>query len=121
LRTWKGLSNISLESFISQHRNANVSLEACAEHVQYQLPNQHSRVGLLLYAIQNNDAGLQAAVASVRTDDGPAGKRNDFEAAATQLLAYDPVAKKRLRGTKRGAGMILSVMNIAEDVPNPKT
>jgi hypothetical protein len=121
MRTWKGLSNISLESFISQHRNANVSLEACAEHVQYQLPNQHSKVDLLLYAIQNNDAGLQAAIASVRADDGPTGKRNDFEAAATQLLAYDPVAKKRLRGTKRGAGMISSVMNIADDVPNPKT
>jgi hypothetical protein len=70
---------------------------------------------------QNNDAGLQAAVASVRTDDGPTEKRNDFEAAATQLLAYDPVAKRRLRGTKRGAGMISSVMNRAEDVPDSKT
>jgi hypothetical protein len=85
-RTWKGQSNFSLESFISQHRNAYVSMEACAEHVQYQLPNQHSRVGFLLDAIQNNDAGLQAAIASVRTDDGPNGKRNDFEAAATHLL-----------------------------------
>jgi hypothetical protein len=93
-RTWKGQSNFSLESFISQHRNAYVSMEACAKHVQYQLPNQHSRVGFLLYAIQNNDAGLQSAIASVRTDDGPTGKRNDFEAAATHLLPYDPVAKK---------------------------
>jgi hypothetical protein len=105
-RTWKGQSNFSLESFISQHRNAYVSMEACAEHVQYQLPNQHSRVGFLLDAIQNNDAGLQAAIASVRTDDGPHGKRNDFEAAATHLLPYNPVAKKRLSGTKRGAGII---------------
>jgi hypothetical protein len=48
-------------------------MEACAEHVQYQLPNQHSRVGFLLDAIQNNNAGLQAAIASVRTDDGPHG------------------------------------------------
>jgi hypothetical protein len=68
-RTWKGQSNFSLESFISQHRNAYVSMETCAEHVQYQLPNQHSRVGFLLYAIQNNNAGLQSAIASVRTDD----------------------------------------------------
>jgi hypothetical protein len=51
---------------------------------------------------QNNDAGLQAANASVRTDDGPTGKRNDFEAAATHLLPHDPVAKERLSGTKRG-------------------
>jgi hypothetical protein len=66
-RTWKSQSNFSLEHFISQHRNAYVSMEACAEHVQYQLPNQQSRVGFLLDATQNNDAGLQAAIASVRT------------------------------------------------------
>jgi hypothetical protein len=86
-------------------------MEAFAEHVQYQLPNQHPRVGFLLDAIQNNDAGLQAAIGSVRTDDGPTGKRNDFEAAATHFLPYDPVAKKRLSGTKREAGMISSVMD----------
>jgi hypothetical protein len=27
-------------------------MQACAEHVQYQLPNEHSRVGFLLDAIQ---------------------------------------------------------------------
>jgi hypothetical protein len=87
-------------------------MEACAEHVQYQLPNQHSRVGFLFDVIQNNDAG-------VRTDDGPTGKRNDFEAASTHLLPYNPVAKKGLSGTKRGAGMISSVMDIAEDDQTP--
>jgi hypothetical protein len=61
-------------------------MEACAEHVQYQLPNQHSRVGFFLDAIPNNDAEVQAAIVSVRTDDGPTGKRNDFEAAATPRL-----------------------------------
>jgi hypothetical protein len=96
-------------------------MEACAEHVQYQLPNQHSRVGFLLDAIQNNDASLQAAIASVRTDDGPYGKKNDFEAAATHLLPYDPVAKKRPSGTKRGAGIISAVSHIAEDDQTPIT
>ena len=38
-RIWKGQSNFSLENFISQHRNAYVSMQASAEHVQYQLPN----------------------------------------------------------------------------------
>jgi hypothetical protein len=96
-------------------------MEACAEHVQYQLPNQHSRVGFLLDATQNNDAGLQAAIASVRTDDGPNGKRNDFEAAATHLLPYDPVAKKRLSGTKRGARIISTVSNMTEEDQTPIT
>jgi hypothetical protein len=70
-RVWKGQSNFSLENFVSQHRNALVSMQECAQHVQYQLPNEHSRVGFLLDAIQCSDAGLQAAMASVRTDNGP--------------------------------------------------
>ena len=91
---WKGQSNFSLEHFISQHRNAYVSMSACAEHVQYQLPNEHSRVGFLIDAIQSTDAGLQAAMASVNTDNGPNGLRSNFERAVSHLLPYDPVAKK---------------------------
>ena len=47
-RVCKGQSNFSLENFISQHRNAYVYMQASAEHVQYQLPNEHSRVGFCL-------------------------------------------------------------------------
>ena len=67
---------------------------ACAEHVQYQLPNEHSRVGFLLDAIQCADAGLQAARPSSKTDNGPDGMQNHFEQAAAHLSPYDPVAKK---------------------------
>ena len=91
---WKGQSNFSLEHFISQHHNAYVSMSACAEHVQYQLPNEHSRVGFLIDAIQCADAGLQAAMASVKMDNGPNGLWNNFERAISHLLPYDPVAKK---------------------------
>ena len=94
-RIWKGQTNFSLEHFISQHRNAYVSMQACAEHVQYQLPNEYSRVGFLLDAIQCSDAGLQAAMASVRTDHTANGMRNNFETAAAHLQTYDPVANKR--------------------------
>jgi hypothetical protein len=102
---------------VSQHRNAFVSMQACAQHVQYQLPNEHSRVGFLLDAIQCSDAGLQTAIASESTDVGPIGMRNDYEAAATHLLRYGPVAKRRLSGTKRGAGMTSLVMDIANGCP----
>jgi hypothetical protein len=71
MRVWKGQSNFSIEKFVSQHRYVFVSMQACAQHVQYQLPNEHSRVGFLLDEIQCSDAGLQAAMASVRTDNGP--------------------------------------------------
>ena len=108
-RVWKGQSNQLLESFVSQHRNAYVSMEACAEHVEYQLPNEHSRVGYLLDGIQCSDAGLQAAMASVKTDNGPNGKRNNFEKTAAHIIPYDPVAKKRASGTKRDISLISDV------------
>ena len=69
-RVWKGQSNFSLENYISQHRNSYVSMQASAEHVQYQIPNEHSRVGFLLEAIQCSDPGLQGAVASIKTENG---------------------------------------------------
>jgi hypothetical protein len=94
-RKWKGQNNFSLEKFIAQHRNAFVSMQQCAEHVSFQLPNELTRVGYLIDAIESSDAGLQAAMAQIATDDGPNGKRNNFEAAASYLLPYDPVAKKR--------------------------
>ena len=56
----------------------------------FQLPNPHTRVGYLLEGIQCSDAGLQAAMASVETDNGDTGKRNDFEATASYLVKYDP-------------------------------
>ena len=95
-RVWKGQGIFSLERFVAQHRNAFVS--------SFQLPNQHTRVGYLLDAIQTSDAGLQAAMAQVNSDDAnPNGKRNNFEAAVAYLLPYDPVAKKRNQATKRTA------------------
>jgi hypothetical protein len=105
-REWKGQSNFSLEKFIAQHRNAFVSMRQCAEHVTFQLPNERTRVTYLLDAIQNSDPGLQAAMAQVRTDTIPTGRMNDFEATASYLLPYDPVAKKRNSGAKRGVAAI---------------
>ena len=91
-------------------------MSACAEHVQYQLPNEHSRVGFLIDAIQCANAGLQAAMASVKTDNGPHGLRNNFERAVSHLLPYDPVAKKRATGIKRGSALISFAE--AHDGPN---
>ena len=54
---------------------------------------------------------LQAAMASIKTDNGLEGMRNNFEATAAHLLPYDPVAKKRSSGQKRGSAQISSVMD----------
>ena len=99
----KSQSNFPLEGFIAQHRNAFVSMQQCAEHIAYQLPNELTRVEYLLEGIQCSDPGLQAAMASVRMDDGVNRMRSDFEKAAAHLLPYDPVARKRTAGTKRHA------------------
>ena len=110
-RKWKGQDTYALERFYQQHRNAFVSMQACAEHVAFQLPNEHSRVGYLIDAIENNDPPLQAALANVEEDvgDGTAtnpGKRNDFELAVAYILPKDPVARKRDTVNKRGPGEI---------------
>ena len=76
-------------------------MQAAAKHVTYQIPNLHSRVGYLLDAIRCSDAGLQDAMATIKTDQ--VGLPNDFEGTASFLLPYDPVQKKRNdHGTKRG-------------------
>ena len=112
-RVWRGQSNFTLERFVQQHRNAFVSMQSCAEYVQYQLPTEHTRVGYLLAGINCNDAGLQAAMASVQLDTGANGLRNDFEATATHLLPYDPVAKKRSAShNKRGTAEISDATGI---------
>lgn len=105
-RVWKGQNNFTLERFIAQHRNAFVSMQACSEHIAYQLPNEHTRVGYLLDAIMCSDAGLQAAMASIRTDTSKDGMRSNFESSASHLLPYDPVAKKLLTGNKRASAEI---------------
>ena len=53
-------------------------------------------------------------MASIKTDNGPEGMRNNFEATAAHLLPYDPVAKKRSNGYKRSSTQISSVMEISD-------
>ena len=67
----------------------------------------------MLEGIQSMDPGLQAAMASVKMDDGPNGMRNDFEAAAVHLLPYDLAAKKKA-AMKRPVAQISSVEHVAE-------
>ena len=94
-RVWKGNSNFTLESFITQHRAAHVSLERCAQSVPHQLPNERTRVIHLMDAIQCSDASLQAAIAHIKSQsDDPDGMGNKFEDASAYLLQFCPVAKR---------------------------
>lgn len=95
-RVWKGNNNFTLESFITQHRAAHVSLERCAQSVPHQIPNECTRVIHLMDAIQSSDAPLQAAIAHIKSQsDDPDGLGNNFEEAAAYLLQFCPVSRKR--------------------------
>ena len=89
-----------------------MSMQQCAEHIAYQLPNELTKVGYLLEGIQCSDPGLQAAMASVRMDDGINRMRSDFEKAAAHLLPYDPIARKQTAGMKRPAANISDTWGI---------
>jgi hypothetical protein len=117
---WKGTNNISLEKFVGYHRHAYISMERCADYIDYQLPNQRTRVTYLLQAVQCNDAPLQAAMALVRADE--LGKMNDFEATAAYLLQYDPVAKKRAASGKKGDGYdTVAAVSFTDDTKSGST
>ena len=75
-------------------------MNQCAEDVDYQFPNELTRVTYLLDVIENNDLPLQAAMSLCRNDQDPGGKMNNFEATAAFLLPHNPVATKRALGTK---------------------
>ena len=75
-------------------------MQACANHIQYQLPNEFTNVGFTLEGVQCSDAGLHVAMASIHIDIGTNGKCNDFESSAVYLLPYDPIAKSCAVGSK---------------------
>ena len=104
---WKGQTAYTLEAFISTHRNCFVSMTQCSQKITVQLPNEFSRVGYLLDAIECSDPQLQAAMAQVRQDKtAVTGLRNNFENAVAQLLPSDPVARKRSNTPKQNISSV---------------
>ena len=89
---WNG-RNYSLEKFTGLHRSSYVQLQEASDHVNFQLPTEHTRVGYLIDNIENNDPDLRAAIASVRINTN--GMRDDFEAAVAFLLPVDPYSRSR--------------------------
>jgi hypothetical protein len=111
---WKGNGSITLAKHSNKHRNAFISLETCAMHVDYQLPNERTRVKYLLDSIRTcNDAGVQARIANIEGDDTTNGKRNKFESTVTHLLPADPVVennnRKKANSNGNRQGVVASV------------
>ena len=119
-RQWKGQSNFTLEKFVTQHRNAFITMQACAQHVDFQLPNEHTRVNYLLDAIDNSDPELQATMAAIKSDKAPDGKMHNFEDTAAYLLPSDPVAKRRTSPKRTLADIAATSGTDERDAKRPK-
>ena len=89
---WTG-QNYSLEKFCNHHRSRFVNLEEAKNHVDFQLPTAHTRVGYLIDNVTNNDADLRAAIANIRQNVNDT--RSDFEKAVSVILPVDPFLKNR--------------------------
>ena len=63
--------------------------------MQYQLPNEHTRVGHFLGALESQHLPLLAAMANIEEDNGDTGKRNNFENAVAYILPKKTVLKRR--------------------------
>ena len=87
---WNG-KNYSLEVFCSQHRSKNPQLMEASLHVQFQVPDEHTRVGYLIDNIDHQDADLRAAIAQIRTNSS--GARDKFDRSVSILLPVDPFTK----------------------------
>ena len=117
-RIWKGQGQFTLDRFVAQHRNAFVTMQECAQHIPYQLPNPHTRVTHLLDNIQCDYPALQASMALIRNDKGPTGKMNDFEQTASFIIPHDPVVQRRQKLNKRTSAEISGIEDEGEDKIN---
>ena len=87
-REWNGRNHrFSLRAHIAKHREANNEMVRAQQHVQYELPNDHTRVGRLLKSITSKDAAIISAITHIH---GNAAQRDDFESAAEFLLLMAP-------------------------------
>jgi hypothetical protein len=110
---WKGNGNVTLAKHAAKHRNSYISLETCALHVAYQLPNERTRVKYLLDSIRGcNDPGVQARIANIEGDYLPTGKRNTFEDSVTHLLPADPVNDNNKTCRSNGGGNQAAVSSV---------
>jgi hypothetical protein len=111
-KVWNGQTLYLLERFISQLSGAFIAMKDAAEHVPFQLPNEFTRVGFLRAGITSSNAGLQAAMANIKSDADPTSetsKLHHFKLAATYLQPFCPVLKKFQSGAKRDAIKISDV------------
>ena len=89
-REWNGRNHrFSLRSHINKHREAHNEMMRASQHIEYALPNEHTRVGRLIKSITTKEPSIVSAITHIQ---GSNAQRNDFETAADFLLLTAPNA-----------------------------
>ena len=87
-REWNGRNHrFNLKLHINKHREAYNDMVRASQHVEYSLPNEHTRVGRLLKSITSKEPSIVSAITHIH---GTTTQRNDFETAADFLLLTSP-------------------------------
>ena len=90
-REWNGKNaRFTLRSHISKHREAHNEMMRASQFIDYELPNDHTRVGHLIKCILSCDPSIVSAITYIQ---GNQHQQNDFEAAADFLLLTAPKPK----------------------------
>ena len=87
-REWNGKNyRFTLRNHVAKHREAHNEMMRASQFVDYELPNEHTRVGRLIKSIVNRDPSIVSAITHIQ---GNTNQRNDFELAADFLLLTAP-------------------------------
>lgn len=76
---------------MTKYRQSYGEISQCLEHVDFQLPDERSRVRRLLDSIMTTDTAILAAIANLGLEYR--GMIDNLEKVAAHLLMHDPVAK----------------------------
>ena len=91
-REWNGKNyRFTLRNHIVNHREAYNEMIRASQFVEYELPNEYTRVGRLIQSTVNLDPSIISAVTHTK---GNMEHRNDFELAAAFLLLTAPKLKE---------------------------
>ena len=87
-REWNGRNHrFTLRSHINKHRETHNEMVRAKQHVEYEEPNEHTRVGRLIKSITSRDPAIVSALIHIQ---GSPTLREDFEEAADFLLLTAP-------------------------------
>ena len=91
-REWNGRNQrFTLRAHIAKHQEAHNNMMRATQHVEFEKPNEHIRVGRLIKSITTKEPAIVSAITHIQ---GSTIQRNDFETAAEFLLLTAPNASK---------------------------